>query len=656
MSSTSETRQLSLHPLAIHTFIKAQAGSLGKALSEAVMNSLDAFAANVNVQLTTNGFVIEDDGQGFKAREEIAAWFETLGFPHDEGNHRMYGKFGMGRAQMWAFARTVWTSNAFEMDVDVKARGLNYELREARKPHAGTKIEARFYEPLHPGMLERAIMELSNLVKYVPGLVTLNGRVVNKDPSTEQWDLETPEAYFRFDSKAYSLDVYNAGMLVAHFPRYRFGCSGVVVTKNEHTLALNLARNDILESECRVWPKVKANFPKVREKKAAPAPKKSQSDLKTLMSAVKSGSMSLRKATDEAPSLVCSVYGRGMGSSSLLGGWQTKPVVVVPKGNEFGKRLSKLKLAEVLSTETLTQWGLTLEEFRQLCRKENESYGAHWLTNFDKRVWSDKPEELFPALAAGQVMKADSELTDVQKSDLQALRRAFNSVILSCIRKVLNKQDRDEFQSAVTSVSIGDSPLEQSWLDTGAKTWVLREKEFNGAFDQALPQQLQYLFKQFESLLQKVYGEEKGTQTFVYLLTHSGLAGALALNIPLLNARARNREGVSPSGGTLHAATELSKERGVDVWLVNDPADAASEPSAATPAVTAASGATISEPVAGAEPVSATAESAAVPEGEAEPQSSTLHRTLDTIAEGTVVQTLGLPSANESSEAVRALA
>lgn len=586
MSSTSETRQLSLHPLAIHTFIKAQAGSLGKALSEAVMNSLDAFAANVNVQLNTTGFVIEDDGQGFKTREEIAAWFETLGFPHDEGNHRMYGKFGMGRAQMWAFARTVWTSNTFEMDVDVKARGLNYELREARKEHSGTKIVAKFYEPLNPAMLERAIMELSNLVKYVPGLVTLNGRVVNKDPSTETWDLETPEAYFRFDAKAYSLDVYNAGMLVSHFPRYRFGCAGVVVTKNEHTLSLNLARNDILESDCRVWPKVKAHFPKAREKKAPPAPKKSTNDLKALMEAVKNGTMALNKALDEAPTLVCSVYGRGMGSTSLLGGWQTRPVVVVPKGDEFGKRLSKLKLAEVLSAETLTQWGMSLEEFRLLCRKQNESYGEHWLAKFDTRVWSDKPQELFPALAAGQTMKADGELTAVQKSDLQALRRAFQAVILSCVRKMLDKDDRVLFEKSVTSVSIGDSPMEVSWLDKDAKTWVLREKEFNGAFDQAMPKQLQYLLKQFERLLQDLFGEQKGTETFVNLLTNSALAGALALNIPLINARARNREGVSPGEGTLFAAAELSKEPRAAEWMLNEPETSAETPDAAV-AVTA---------------------------------------------------------------------
>lgn len=141
MHLSTETRQLTLHPLAIHTFIKAQAGSLGKALSEAVMNSVDAFADRVEIDVRPNRFVIKDNGQGFQNKEEIAAWFETLGFPHDEGNHRTFGKFGMGRAQMWAFARTTWRSNEFIMDVDVQTKGLDYSLTLSANSVKGTIIE-----------------------------------------------------------------------------------------------------------------------------------------------------------------------------------------------------------------------------------------------------------------------------------------------------------------------------------------------------------------------------------------------------------------------------------------------------------------------------------------------------------------------------------
>src|SRR5690606_5835885 len=120
----------------------------GKAISEAVMNSIDACATRVDIKLNAGSMTITDDGQGFLDKTEIAAWFETMGFPHDEGNHRQFGFYGMGRAQMWAYASTVWHTNQFKMSVDVAKTALAYKLEEVLEPHRGTKIVATFYSPL----------------------------------------------------------------------------------------------------------------------------------------------------------------------------------------------------------------------------------------------------------------------------------------------------------------------------------------------------------------------------------------------------------------------------------------------------------------------------------------------------------------------------
>ena len=81
-----ETRRFSVHPEIIYSLIKAQAGSLGKAVLECCMNSIDAQATRLDVAIDANTITIKDDGQGFRTREEIEQWFEVFGFPHAEGD------------------------------------------------------------------------------------------------------------------------------------------------------------------------------------------------------------------------------------------------------------------------------------------------------------------------------------------------------------------------------------------------------------------------------------------------------------------------------------------------------------------------------------------------------------------------------------------
>jgi hypothetical protein len=537
---SSETRKLSLHPLAIHTFIKAQAGSLGKALSEAVMNSLDAFAGTVNVTLDTNGFTICDDGQGFQTREEIEGWFETLGFPHDEGNHRVYGKFGMGRAQMWAFASTVWVSNDFTMTVDVKKTGLDYELAVGKDSYKGTKIQATFYAPLTFQEQTRVRLEFLELVRFVPGLVTFNETVANKSPSEESWDIETPQAWMKFDASLPNLSVYNAGLLVSHFPKYKYGCGGVVVTKPEAALSLNLARNEILESECLVWKNLSKQFPKAKSDYSAVKrkdPKLSNLEKEALCREVKAGVLSLSEAMKKAPDLVTSLTGRGVSYDKLTKAWSSRTVIFSEKTDELSRRVSKLKLADVYDKKILEMLGVSAEEFKALVINEmteriQDIVSSGGSTHLDRYVpvlrganWVQDASSAFPELAAGKKQFSMSELDSAGKATFTAWQKTW-SRLSSCLRIA------NDGKYLGYGVSLGDSPTDIAWIDESTKTFVLRKKDAILAMEKPMPELTRYALERlsnFSAAVTKTPGA--ASELFIRLMTATSAAGEIVLNL-----------------------------------------------------------------------------------------------------------------------------
>lgn len=245
-----------LDPQIIHHIIYSQAGSIGKALIELLMNAVDASASAVHLSLSRTGFTCRDDGQGFASREDVVRYFGRFGTPHDEGD-ATYGRFRLGRGQIMAHATTVWRSNAWMMTVDTRAMGYHYDLDELHDASPGCSISGYWYEVLSDAELMSTIQEVRDLVRYTPVSVELSGRCITRDPRTERWDAEDEFAWYRVKADG-AVSIYNQGVLVRHDPAHTWGAGGLIVSKK--AIGLNVSRTEILRKTCPVWKAIARQF------------------------------------------------------------------------------------------------------------------------------------------------------------------------------------------------------------------------------------------------------------------------------------------------------------------------------------------------------------------------------------------------------------
>ncbi|RUT42296.1 ATP-binding protein [Pseudomonas sp. PAMC 29040] len=245
-----------LDPQIIHHIIYSQAGSIGKAIIELLMNSVDARASAVHLSLSRTGFTCSDDGQGFARREDVVRYFGRFGTPHDEGD-ATYGRFRLGRGQIMAHATTVWRSNAWMMTVDTRAMGYHYDLDELHDASPGCSISGDWYEVLSDAELMSTIQEVRDLVRYTPVSVELNGQRITRDPRTERWDAEDECAWYRVKADG-AVSIYNQGVLVRHDPAHTWGAGGLIVSKK--AIGLNVSRTEILRKTCPVWKSIARQF------------------------------------------------------------------------------------------------------------------------------------------------------------------------------------------------------------------------------------------------------------------------------------------------------------------------------------------------------------------------------------------------------------
>lgn len=360
----AESRQFTVHPHILYSIIQSQAGTLAKALLEGVMNSIDAGATRVSVQLETDRFTLSDDGRGFQSRQEILDWFEQFGTPHEEGD-AVYGKFRMGRGQLMSFGLNIWRTGTFRMEVDIRNNGLDYQLVENLRPVKGCRVEGCLYSKLSKGDLDVVVSEFTELVRFAQIPVSLNGRIISKRPEECKWDMETDEAYIKL-KRTGDLAVYNLGVLVREYPSYHYGCGGIVVTKRP--VEVNFARNDILTHKCDVWRRINRYLKMLNLKQVATKRSLSDDERDFLAREFTYGNMPMSQVDFESVKLLTDATGRFLSLSDLR---EFDSVCVVPDNKkQVGALVHRQGRACVLSEATLSRFRVSdLADFLELVER-----------------------------------------------------------------------------------------------------------------------------------------------------------------------------------------------------------------------------------------------------------------------------------------------
>lgn len=345
-----EVRQLKMHERLLYNVILKQAGSLAKAFLEGIMNSIDAGSPYCDIALTKRLAMLEDGGRGIVDLDEIERFFDTFGQPHKEEENKVYAKFRMGRGQLFAYGRNKWRTGPFEMDVDIKGKGLQYDLTTHPDNASGCLIEVELYDELLPSDFAETERLLQHWVRYAPIPVTVNGELYSGDPEREKWDFVTDEAYIRLDSTA-TLSIYNLGIWVMDSSAHRFGTGGTVVSRKQ--LDVNFARNDIT-STCPVWKKVRPLINQTAtEKNLSQAGSLDNDARQRLVDQFLQGELGEHDFSKLR--LFTSVGGAQHTFQQLC---CQDVLSVAPKGSRLGDKLHKSKTAFILSSDTLDRFGV----------------------------------------------------------------------------------------------------------------------------------------------------------------------------------------------------------------------------------------------------------------------------------------------------------
>jgi len=353
----THNRKLKMHEKLLYSVIQRQAGTIGKAILEGAMNSADAGSKDCHIYLTDTTLEIKDSGRGFKNLEEIDKFFDTFGQPHEESENKIYGAFRMGRGQLFAFGRNIWRTENFLMDVDFKNKGVDYTLSDQEKFVKGCQIQVELYKKLLPSELAEIKREVERYVKYMPMKVMFNGKRISVDLEKEKWDHVTPEGYVKL-KRTGDLAVYNLGVYVKGYSNYNYGTGGIVVSKKQ--LKVNFARNDVMQSECPVWRKLRQFVNAKSTKDNVKRQTLNEDERKSLATKFMYNELQINDVLKAK--LFTDVKGKHYSLDNLHKARRDRVMTFAPKYDGIGDKIHQQKLAFVLAEETLDRFECDAEK------------------------------------------------------------------------------------------------------------------------------------------------------------------------------------------------------------------------------------------------------------------------------------------------------
>ena len=473
----AEKRNLKMHKKLLLDVIQRQAGTLDKAILEGVMNAVEAKPPKVEVTFEVNDgkalLNIKDQGIGISSLKEVREHFETFGTPHQENEHKTWAQFRMGRGQLFAFGRNLWRTSTFEMEVDVKNKGLNWHLKKNLPQIKGCDVTVELYEnPIGTWScpsIDSLKEKVQNQVEFMKTPIFFNGEQINKDPKDLNWDIEDENAYYSFDVGV-GLKIYNLGAYVRSIDAYIAGTSGIIVSKKR--LDVNFARNDI-KSDCPIYTAIQEIIKQNRKKKT----RKSHTRLtawerQALLTDLRDGTQDYGDLGKVK--LIRDVHGKWLSVENILK--DKRQWTFAPCGSTAADMLMQRGVALCLDNEVIRNLSYTNNEenfFAWLLKIEiQRKRRNNWLTATEKawlRRATNKSKMYVPFDSKGSsktslkdqfsdthIIVAEKKLTKVERRILRVLEQ------MNCWKG--------------RSISIGSSDTSNAWTD--GRTYIVIERTF----------------------------------------------------------------------------------------------------------------------------------------------------------------------------------
>jgi len=410
---TSTRRALRMHDALLVSVIRDQAGDLWKGVLEGVQNSIDAEASRIDITVDETRVVISDDGRGFRSMREVEDWFETFGTPHEDGD-AVFGRFRMGRGQLFNFGVTTYRTGEFQFVVDIEAGGLSYELTTGLENHPGCEVTIDLYTPQLSNQIFHLVAEIKRAVKYVDTEIFLNGDLITSSPASLKWNHEDDDAYYKMDGTQ-TVCLYHLGVFICDIPAHSLGSGGVIVAKT--TLMVNMARNTVHQN-CPVWTRIKRTFKARASTRITRSTSMTDAERMFVINRLITGEVALRDVANLR--IFRLATGSWISFSSLFRSVAVMPVSFAEIGNRTADRSLQAKTALVLSSSMLEAFNCeTPAQWHDLMNTivENTPYAYREITVTPFSTIKEKYHE-------GAEIIPDKELTDIESIWIRALTRA----------------------------------------------------------------------------------------------------------------------------------------------------------------------------------------------------------------------------------------
>lgn len=477
----------------LRNLILQQSGSLKKAITELVMNEIDAGADEISIEISDDGrnLIVSGNGRGFVTLEDIKKHFGTFGFSHETEDElalgRKYGRYGLGRGQIFAFGGSTWETNEFKMMVDFKSwdpkqQDLPYIVETHPKTlHKGCKITIQLYKAMAFWERKDIEREICQMLEYAPQNIKLNGKLLNTPPDSVSWTKTEQHLRIKVSSSTNGLRIYNDGIFIMTIPHSKFGISGDLTSVGKN-FDVNMARNDIQQTTCELWPLIKPFVSDLVEKKRKKA--LSKEDREHLWREFFSGNIDVQEMMKlPIVPIVSEKYTTMIKMIDHASGCVTLAPVAY---SATGDRIHAVNMAAVLSPDLLNALNFfSVEDFIQSIQSVIDVKISLMIQKNGGHQTSESYE----------LNKIKKQINNIKIVSFGLLRDEFNdrSVIIDdkkltplqkCYLKAVNSLNRNIAKitgQAPRKIVLGESETAQGWTD-GRSYIALNERRVDGLF------------------------------------------------------------------------------------------------------------------------------------------------------------------------------